>query len=88
MNGTSRIGGGSLGNPGPSWHVMGSGDYNRDGRPDILWQNASGEVGIWDISGISVVALQFSPAHAPAGTPDLCSVTNAPLTRAHPQFPP
>jgi serralysin len=55
MNGTSRIGGGSLGNPGPSWHVMGSGDYNRDGRPDILWQNASGEVGIWDISGISVV---------------------------------
>jgi serralysin len=55
MNGTSRIGGGSLGNPGPSWHVMGSGDYNRDGRPDILWQNASGEVGVWDISGISVV---------------------------------
>jgi serralysin len=26
-------------NPGPSWHIVGTGDYNGDGKSDILWQN-------------------------------------------------
>jgi hypothetical protein len=51
MNGTTVIGGGSLGNPGPSWHIMGVGDYNSDGRSDILWQSDSGEVDIWEMNG-------------------------------------
>ena len=55
MNGTNVIGGGSLGNPGPSWHVMGVGDYNNDGHSDILWQNSSGEVYIWEMNGTSIV---------------------------------
>ena len=38
------IGGGGIGNPGPDWRIMGSGDYNSDGKADILWQNASGDV--------------------------------------------
>jgi hypothetical protein len=25
-----------IGNPGPDWHAMGSGDHNSDGRVDIL----------------------------------------------------
>jgi hypothetical protein len=29
MNGTSVIGGASLGNPGPSWHVIATGDFQR-----------------------------------------------------------
>ena len=29
-------------NPGPSWHVKGDGDFNHDGRSDILWQNDDG----------------------------------------------
>ena len=44
LNGTSVIGSGSLGNPGPSWHAIGTGDFNGDGFSDILWQNSSGEV--------------------------------------------
>jgi hypothetical protein len=30
------IGGGSVANFGPSWHIMGTGDYNSDGRSEIL----------------------------------------------------
>jgi hypothetical protein len=56
MNGTSRIGGGSLGNPGASWHALRAGDYNGDGRSDILFQNASGEVDVWLTSGTNVLS--------------------------------
>ena len=50
------IGSASLGNPGPSWHVMGIGDYNSDGKSDVLFQNTSGEVVIWEVNGTSVIA--------------------------------
>ena len=53
MNGTSFIGGGGLGNPGPSWHVAGTGDFNGDGKADILWQNDDGTPAIWLMNGNS-----------------------------------
>jgi serralysin len=34
-------------NPGASWHVVGTGDFNGDGRSDVLWQNDSGQVTDW-----------------------------------------
>src|SRR5207237_448337 len=55
MNGTAKIGGGSLGNPGPSWHVKGSGDFNGDGFSDVLFQNDSGEVYVWQLDGTSKI---------------------------------
>jgi hypothetical protein len=55
LSGTSVIGGGSLGNPGPSWHAIRTGDFNSDGYADILWQNNSGEVAIWEMKGTSVI---------------------------------
>jgi hypothetical protein len=33
MNGTAVIGAASLGNPGPDWHIMGTGYYNHDDDP-------------------------------------------------------
>ena len=30
-----------------SWSVVGTGDFNGDGRDDILWRNANGEVNDW-----------------------------------------
>ena len=29
-------------NPGPSWQIKGTGDFNNDGRSYILWQNTDG----------------------------------------------
>jgi len=55
MNGTTVIGGRSLGNPGSSRHVMAIGDFNEDGTRDILWQNDSGEVAIWEMNGTAVI---------------------------------
>ena len=34
---------------------MGTGDYNQDGRTDILFQNSSGAVSIWEMNGTSVI---------------------------------
>ena len=38
-------------NPGPSWHVKDSGDFNGDGKSDILWQNDDGTPAIWLMNG-------------------------------------
>ena len=38
-------------NPGPSWHVKDSGDFNGDGKADILWQNNDGTPAIWLMNG-------------------------------------
>jgi ELWxxDGT repeat protein len=54
-NGSAVTGAADLGNPGPTWHVKGSGDFNGDGNPDLLWQNDSGEAVIWETNGASVV---------------------------------
>ena len=38
-------------NPGPSWHAIGTGDFDGDGKSDILFQNTSGQVAIWLMNG-------------------------------------
>ena len=55
VNGTSVIGGGSIGNSGPRWHVKATGDFNGDGHADVLWQNSSGEVDIWELNGTNII---------------------------------
>ncbi len=57
MNGNTLVGGGAASpNPGPSWRAVGTGDFNDDGRSDILWQNASsGQVSIWEMDGSSLI---------------------------------
>jgi hypothetical protein len=44
---------------------MGTGDYNHDGRSDILWQNSSGEVGTWEMNGTSVIGTAILGAPDP-----------------------
>ena len=59
MNGTNPIAGGSQSvgaNPGPDWKVVGTGDYNGDGKSDILFQNTGGQAAIWEMDGTNPIA--------------------------------
>jgi hypothetical protein len=53
--GTGEAGGVVSLNPGPSWRAIGTGDFNDDGLADILWQNANGQVSIWEMNGNNLI---------------------------------
>ncbi len=62
MNGNTRVAGQFIQVPGgqpwaaPGWDYMGTGDFNGDGRQDILWRNAtSGSVAGWLMNGFSPI---------------------------------
>ena len=37
-----------------NWDVLGSGDFNADGKADILWRDNEGNVAVWLMNGTSV----------------------------------
>ena len=47
---------GSIGNVAdPDWVILGTGDFDGDGRADLLWRNAAtGEISIWFIDGTTM----------------------------------
>jgi hypothetical protein len=59
MNGMNAVTVGAVGpfNPGPSWHIDGTDDYNGDGKSDILWQSDDGTPAIWFMDGTNVVSI-------------------------------
>ena len=73
MNGTSLIGGEPF-NPGhlsdTNWKIVGTGDFNADGHPDLLWQHQTqGFVSVWFMNGPNQVS-------AASLTPDRVADTN------------
>jgi len=46
----------SIGDPGPTWHIMGSADFNGDGQPDLLLQNDNGALVDYVMKGTGVTA--------------------------------
>ena len=61
--------GASRSEPGPSWHAIGTGDFNGDGKSDILLQNTSGHVAIWEMNGATPTTEALVGAiPGPAGT--------------------
>ena len=40
-----------------NWVIGGVGDFNGDGKADILWHNtATGDVDVWEMNGTSIIA--------------------------------
>ena len=51
----------------PSWHVIRAGDFDGDGKADILWRNTqTGQNAIWLMNSAN-----FSAAQLIYGMPDL-----------------
>jgi VCBS repeat protein len=45
-----------------NWHIVGTGDFDLDGRRDLLWRHqVGGEIGIWRMAGRSVIAADLLP---------------------------
>jgi hypothetical protein len=40
---------------GNEWNIAGVGDYNADGKDDILWRHDNGLIVLWDMQGANVV---------------------------------
>jgi hypothetical protein len=55
MNGTGVIHSGALGGSDSDWHIVGVGDFNGDGRADILWRHTSGFVSQWLVDGTTII---------------------------------
>ena len=53
MTPTAEVG---LSNPGANWHLVASGDANRDGKSDLIWQESGGTLGVWEMNGTTPIA--------------------------------
>jgi len=43
-----------------NWKIVATGDFNADGKPDILWQNqANGLLGVWYMNGVTLTGFAF-----------------------------
>ena len=55
----------TVGTAGPQYHVEGTGDFNGDGRSDILFRDTGGAVVEWLMNGAAIQTAQV-PGSAPA----------------------
>jgi len=48
-----------------SWHIAGTGDYDGNGRDDIVWRNDDGSVSIWNNGAIGGAHVVSGPGVVP-----------------------
>ena len=61
---------------GPTWSIVGLGDFNDDGRGDILWRNTANDLGIWLMNGTIIMSAP-TIGNATRHGPLLASATTA-----------
>jgi hypothetical protein len=66
MNGTQikaadyiRMGPGTVGAPGPDWHIYATGDFDGDGHDDLLWKTDGGALAVWKMNGTQITAADY-----------------------------
>ena len=52
-------------NPGPGWEIKGSGDFNGDGKSDIVWQSNDGTPALWLMDGTNVLSTSAAGSFNP-----------------------
>ena len=55
MNGTQISSSVGLGNAPNVWSAVGIGDFNGDGKSDVLWRHSNGTTAIWLMNGASAL---------------------------------
>jgi len=50
-----------------NWKIVGSGDFNRDGWPDLVWQHQTdGRIAVWKMNGATLLdGAPISPGQLP-----------------------
>jgi FG-GAP repeat len=56
MNGGQVSSTASLGNIPLEWSIVLTGDFNGDGKSDLLWRDTSGNVSMWQMNGAQVAS--------------------------------
>jgi hypothetical protein len=50
------------------WHIEGTGDFDGDGRDDLIWRNDAGALSIWQASGSGFAKNVYADATVPGGS--------------------
>jgi hypothetical protein len=56
MQGTQLLSAGFIATVPSPWFVAGTGDFNGDGKADIVWSNGSGNTSVWLMSSTSILS--------------------------------
>jgi hypothetical protein len=62
--GATLSGGGSAGFVATAWTIVATGDFNSDGKSDLLWRDSSGNTAIWLMDGTTVLPSSASLGNA------------------------
>jgi FG-GAP-like repeat/FG-GAP repeat len=56
--------------PDASWNEVGTGDFNGDGKTDILWQNSDGSLADWTMNGSIIADSDYLKSQGQIATPN------------------